>query len=82
MISTLLTATLVGGSLLTLLLAIYLFFRIKSEFSKLETQLLASKLKLQASIKEQIKGGVEFHFRNLRKNKPYQSIKSLKKIIK
>ena len=82
MISTLLTAALVGSSLLTLLLAIYLFFRIKSEFSKLETQLLASKLKLQASIKEQIKGGVEFHFRNLSKKKQYKSSQPLKKSIK
>ena len=49
---------------------IYVFFRIKSEFSAIEMQLLANHLKQNASIKEQITGGIDFHIRAFKpKNK-------------
>lgn len=74
MILTLLSGCLLGSSLLMLLLAIHLFWRIKSEFSALEMRLLARNIELQASIKEQIKGGIDFHLRELTRKQPRKLI--------
>jgi hypothetical protein len=60
-----LTNYLLGSLLISLLLAAYLFFLTKSAFSELEMQLLATKLRLEASLKEQIRGGIEFRLREL-----------------
>lgn len=65
-----LTSYLIGSWLVTLLLAAYLIFRIKSDISAIEMNLLANKLKLETSVKEQIKGGIDFHIRELSIKKP------------
>jgi len=65
MISTLLISCLLGSLLISLSLAVYLFFLMKSAFSEIGMQLLATKLRLEASLKEQISGGIEFRFREL-----------------
>lgn len=76
MIFTLSASCLFGGSLFVLLLALYLFFGIKSELAELEMQLLARSIELKASIKEQIKGGIDFHIREMlqkQAKKPFRS---------
>jgi hypothetical protein len=74
MIFTFLSSCLFGSSLLMLLPAIYLFFRIKSELSELEMRLLALSIELKASIKEQIKGSIDFHLRELDEKQVSQSL--------
>lgn len=68
MIHTLLSSCLFGGSLLILLLALYLSIYIISEISDLEMRLLARNIELKASVKEQIQGGIDFRIGELNKN--------------
>lgn len=79
MIFTLSVGCLFCGSLLVLLLAIYLFCRIKFELADLETRLLARNIELKASIKEQIRGGIDFHIRELAQK---QAGRPLKRVVR
>lgn len=79
MIPTLLTSYLLGSLLISLLLALYLLFRIKSDLSDIEIQLLANNLKLKNSIKEQIIGGIDFHLRELSNTKPSKLLQDKRK---
>ena len=79
MIITIFSSCLLGSSLFMLLLAIHLFYRIRFELSSFEMQLLARDIDLKASIKEQIKGGIDFHMRAL----PWKTKKpTVKKAVK
>lgn len=69
MIFTIFASGLLGSSFLILLLAIYLLFHIKSELSELGMEYLARNLELKASIKEQVKGCVDFYLSNTAQKK-------------
>lgn len=58
-----------GSSISSLAIAIYYTYQFKIQIADLELKMLADSLKLKESIKEQIRGGFDFHLREVSKKK-------------
>ena len=88
MITSFLNNYLLNGYFLSLLfvflfLGSYTLYRIKLEFSEIEIKLLANKLELRDSLKEQIKGGIDYRLREIADERRVdKTIKRLNKRIK
>ena len=58
-----------GASILSLALVIYYTFQFKTQIADLEIKFLADSIKLQESLKKQIRGSLDFYFRETTKTR-------------
>ena len=58
-----------GAPILSLAIVIYYTFQFKTQIADLEIKFLADSIKLQESVKEQIKGSLDFYLRETNKKR-------------